>query len=905
MPEIQSAVAPHAARTGRETGCIHFFGKGLPGVGVPSIEALGGKGVNLFKLVHAGFPVPAGLVITTAAYRQFVTHNELQDRIAGIISSLKPHDPARIEAASVHIRDLFEKYEIPESLSHQVLEAYARLQEYDGGKRLSVAVRSSATAEDLEEAAFAGQQDTFLNVQGDQALLKAVKACWSSLWTARAITYRAHHGFDTDGLALAVVVQKMVLSDASGVMFSVNPVTGARDEIIVNAAWGLGEAIVGGQVTPDMLVVEKKTWRIKEVTVSEKTVMTAHTADGTVERELTDHRRHARVLDDRQAGTLAQIGSAVEAHYGTPQDIEWCLAGGEFFLVQSRPVTALPPEPVKPEELERVRQEEIGRLKELAGKNKKVWVIHNLAETLPAPQPLTWDIMARFMSGNGGYGLMYRDFGYHPSRRVCEEGFLELICGRIYVDPDRAPEQFWEGLPVKYDLDEVLSNPAVLECAPKTFDASRADERFLLRLPGTLCGMLRSHFKMKRARKEAVEAFDRRVLPAFRAYLDEKNSQDLKALPITDLVREIHDRIQRVMDEFGKESLKPGYFGGIALAELKAQLAQIMDETEGERLTQVLTSGLDGNTTLEQNALQYKVGKGQVRLEDFLALYGHRAVGEMELANPRYREDRSFFKQISRTQSAGESHTPEEMHRKNAEKREAAMNSLRELLAPWGGSSFYEEIRDLAMEAQKLLPYREAGKHYLMTGYELIRLALLEIGRRFEIGDDVFFLHLNELSRFEDDSEKFKAEIVCRKLRWKIAQRLDVPDVIDSSTLDALGLPRKFEQAGELKAVPLSAGSFEGTARILRNPGEAGNLGSECILVCSSTDPSWTALFTVIKGLIVERGGALSHGAITARDFGIPAVACPDATSLIKDGARIRVDADRGQITIIEDSSHA
>jgi phosphohistidine swiveling domain-containing protein len=203
------------------------------------------------------------------------------------------------------------------------------------------------------------------------------------------------------------------------------------------------------------------------------------------------------------------------------------------------------------------------------------------------------------------------------------------------------------------------------------------------------------------------------------------------------------------------------------------------------------------------------------------------------------------------------------------------------------------------------LPYRETGKHYLMMGYELIRSVLVEMGRRLGLGDDVFFLRLDELERFEAERDALTQAIDERKRRWQAWQKLDLPDAIDSVDLDVLGLPRHLEGATELDAVPLSAGVFDGTVAIVRHPTEAGDLPSDCILVCPSTDPAWTALFTRIRGLVVERGGVLSHGAITARDFGIPAVACPDATSLIRDGARIRVDGDRGRVTLIGEARDA
>lgn len=274
----------------------------------------------------------------------------------------------------------------------------------------------------------------------------------------------------------------------------------------------------------------------------------------------------------------------------------------------------------------------------------------------------------------------------------------------------------------------------------------------------------------------------------------------------------------------------------------------------------------------------------------------------MELTRPRWREDPAYLEQIVACQ-ADVAASPADRHEANRKRREEAMAELPEVLASWGGSFMTERVLGLAREAQALLPYREIGKHYLMMGYELIRAAIAELGRRWSLGNDVFFLRLAELGGFEAD--RLRAEVTRRKVRWQSAQRLDLPNVISSSDLDRLGLPRDIEAASDIEGVSLSSGVAEGTARIIYDPKQAGDLGDRCILVCPSTDPSWTALFTRIRGLIVERGCVLSHGAITARDFGIPAVACPDATLRIGEGSRVGVDGDRGHVTVIEGSSDA
>ncbi|MCX7590526.1 MAG: pyruvate, phosphate dikinase, partial [Kiritimatiellae bacterium] len=621
---------------------IRFFGlAGSAQQGAVNLALLGGKGLNLCELTCAGFPVPPGFVVTTVAYRRFVEENELAKEIEKLLGKINLRDPISLERVSAEIRSLFRAGRIPTDVAGPIRQAYEELRQAVGADR--VAVRSSATAEDLPEASFAGQQDTYLNVRGQEKVLHAVRSCWGSLWTARAIGYRAQQGIPNEGLALAVVVQKMVMAEAAGVMFTANPVTGARTEVVINAAWGLGEAIVGGKVTPDRIVVEKATGAVKELQISEKRVMTTAETDGTTERELPEDRRHARVLDDAQVATLARLGHRIESHYRAPQDIEWCLCSGSFYVVQARPITALPEDP---EAVERYRHAEIERLRKLAAGKRRVWVKHNLNEVLPLPTPLTWDIVRKFMSGDGGFGRMYQLLGYRPSQEVRKQGFLELIGGRIYSDPERAAQLFWEGMPLSYNLDEVAKNPKLMDSAPTRFNPEKADGRFLLSLPRFVRDFRRCSRRTKELSAIVVERFRTEVVPKFMEWLARKQQQDLSSLSVADLLKELDERIERGFNEIGCESLLPGFFGGMAQAQLEGFLVQLMGEEKGRELTLVLTQGLEGDSTVEQNEALFALAQGLMTREEFLQRYGHRAVGEMELSHPRWREDDSYLRQV-------------------------------------------------------------------------------------------------------------------------------------------------------------------------------------------------------------------------------------------------------------------
>jgi phosphoenolpyruvate synthase len=302
------------------------------------IALAGGKGANLGELSLVGLPVPPGFVLTTAAYGAFVESNDIGDAIIGHASVARAEDPAAFEEVAEGIRALFSGGEVPQEMADEIRAAYEELSE-DG--KAAVAIRSSATAEDLAGASFAGQQETYLNVRGAEVLLEAVKNCWASLWTARAMAYRARQGAGPATVSLAVVVQRMVESEAAGVMFTANPANGRRDEAAISAAWGLGASVVSGSVTPDSIVVEKESGRVISREISNKEVMTTYTKSGTEERPVSEGRRRQPVLDDEMAAELTRYGARIEKLCRTPQDIEWALSDGELFILQARPITAL------------------------------------------------------------------------------------------------------------------------------------------------------------------------------------------------------------------------------------------------------------------------------------------------------------------------------------------------------------------------------------------------------------------------------------------------------------------------------------------------------------------------------------------------------------------------------------
>ncbi len=303
-----------------------------------SLAVVGGKGAVLAQLCAAGLPVPPGFHVVTVAYDRFVRENGLQPRIPAVLAPVRADDPASLNTASGAITRLFLGGRMPEAVAGAIRTAYARLH----GDSPAVAVRSSGTAEDLPKLSFAGQQETYLNIHGPEDVLKTVQRCWASLWTARAIGYRAQNHIPPNAVQIAVVVQVLVQADSAGILFTANPLNGRRDQAVINAAWGLGEAVVGGQVDPDTLIIDRAKQTVLLRETADKSIMTALTPTGTVEQPVPTTLRNVPVLDDKAALELVQLGERIEGLYRRPMDIEWARAEGRFAILQARPITALP-----------------------------------------------------------------------------------------------------------------------------------------------------------------------------------------------------------------------------------------------------------------------------------------------------------------------------------------------------------------------------------------------------------------------------------------------------------------------------------------------------------------------------------------------------------------------------------
>ena len=835
---------------------------------------VGGKGLNLGKLTRAGFQVPQGFCVTTDAYRSSVQHLSEQNASAIKEVVLSPELVADIHTAREQLQTA------------------------------AVAVRSSATAEDLAEASFAGQQDTFLNVTSDE-LIDAIKGCWASLWSERAIAYRQTQGISDEGLAMAVVVQEMCEADVSGVLFTVSPFSAGVS--IIESNWGLGESVVSGVITPDSFHISRETREVLKKNVATKREMV--TATGV--SEVLSAKRDVPSLTDAQLKELTQLGMQIETFYGKPMDIEWALADTQFVLLQARYITTsseptYPTPGVDERSVEKRREKEIQRLEAHTETHGTVWCHHNIAEVLPAPLPMTWTIVKEFMSGAGGLGKAYRSLGFHPSKRVDSEGILDLICGRIYVNLNREAELHFEGFPFAHDFNALKQNPQQAMYAQVQTDITRSTAAFWLKLPVHIIRMSKAEMRLRRIRSDFDQLLAEEVFPVFQKEVEAERELTYADLSDAELVAKFQTWRAKTLDDFAPKALTATLLAGFSLQRLEAALQKHLNETAAKGLASRLISGVSGNLTVETNEKLWQVADGDLALIDFLKDYGHRAVDEFELAQPRWREDTTYLKQIIASFQREASDTDAEQEgashfARQAEQRDAAETELGAILGD--KANLRKQVESELDFTRRYMPLRETAKFYLMLGYEQVRRALLELDNRYELNDGIFYLVPEELERLIG-GDVFGDIIATRRTERELMLQIEMPDVIFSDALEQIGVPVSIDAAETYTGVGVSAGISTGKARVLLTPSDVNPSDRDYILVCPSTDPAWTPLFLHAAGLVMERGGILSHGAVVAREYGVPAVAnVPNATQRIADGQMLQIDGNQGTVSIYHETS--
>jgi phosphoenolpyruvate synthase/pyruvate phosphate dikinase len=815
-----------------------------------ALPMVGGKAAQLGTMLAGGLPVPAGFCITTAAFCR------------------------GMDAA----------------VTAEIIAAYEEL-----GSGL-VAVRSSATAEDLPEASFAGQQDTFLNVSGPTAVVEAVRSCWQSLFSERAVAYRRDRGLADTSVAMAVVVQRMVEADAAGVLFTLNPVTGAIDELVIEAASGLGDQVVSARVTPDR-------YRLRRRAPHEL-----------IEAEARETRE---LLGAERLAALARLGLAAERLLGRAADIEWALAGGRFYLLQARAVTAAGPR------LPEVRFGSRWNAEHFRQEKLTIWANHNVRETMPYPHtPFSWSFWNYLALPS-----MARVMGVVDPKENPDEApsIVDLVDGRIYwngnVMTGVAPLPLGLQMRVMRLFDPEFADIVTELFRSGEFKPSRGPRRlrqavrFLWRLPDVVLRKSKPAYAWQQLRssQEEVVSFSKidlrilneeQILALARYFATENIPRSLDVLLPAILVLPAVVFLSELLRRWGfADAVSPLMSGirGNPTVETALALWDLAEKAGPEVRAVFASEPID---RLPRALGESDAGREFLaRMGEFLKAHGHRAVREFDFSCPRWRDDPTFLYETIRNYLSHppDQPTPREHYEGQVRRHEEAKASVDRALArrPLRRRIFRWLVRVLEERA----PLREAPKFYTLMGAAHIRDLYLEVGRRMvvrgvlEKQEDFFFLSIPEIERIakgELEAAWIRQQIPIRRLEFARHMRADPPSVVRS---DGKPVMKPAVSGESLRGTPVSSGTAHGPARILLDPGDGAQLHKGEILVAPFTDPGWTPLFLTAGALVMEIGGVMSHGAVVAREYGIPAVVgVKNATRLLRDGEIVEVNGSTGEV---------
>ncbi|MCZ7587971.1 MAG: phosphoenolpyruvate synthase [Gaiella sp.] len=863
---------------------------GLREVDRTQVALVGGKAANLGELSRIeGIRVPAGYCVTTDAFRRIMEDApSIEDRLDRL-SRLEPDDREAIRTLGGELRRTLEGIAIPDELAAAITRPLARL-----GEQAAYAVRSSATAEDLPTASFAGQQDTYLNVVGPAAILQHVRRCWASLFAERAVTYRLRNGIDHGKAQMAVVVQQMVSPQAAGILFTADPLTGNRKVASVEASFGLGEALVSGLVNADVFEVRDGEVVARAV-ATKRLAIQASPSGGTQERAIEPDRQEQPALTDAQAVRLAQLGRQIEAHFSLPQDIEWCLADGDFQIVQSRPITALFPIPAAGDRENHVY----------------VSVGHQQMMT-DAMKPLglsLWQLTTPRPMAEAG-GRLFVDVTQSLASPATRAGLLEVLRRSDPLLGDALQTILDRGDFLPPPPDESPGGPPPGD-APPPLETDPAIVTELIEHNRASIAALKRDLEGKSG--EALLDLILADIPELQRILFDPRSHQvfLSAMDATAWLNEnletwlgaknVADTLTRCVPTNVTSEM------GLALLdvadvirphpEVVAFLQRV--ENEGARESPSFLDELD-------NVAGGPEARAAIRA--WLDTYGMRCVGEIDVTRPRWSERPATL--VPMILGNVERFEPGEAERRFEQGRQEAsameQDVLERLRALPDGEQRADEVEQMIDRVRTFIGYREYPKYGMVSRYFVYKLALLEEAERLvrahvlRESEDIFYLTLQELHDVVRTNQVDDQLIRQRKDAFRSYQALTPPRVLTSDGEVIAGEYRRDDvPAGALVGLPVSAGTIEGRARVILDLTEA-DLETGDILVTAYTDPSWTPLFVSIKGMVTEVGGLMTHGAVIAREYGLPAVVGVErATQLIQDGQRIRVNGTGGFIEIV------
>ncbi|MGY5486763.1 phosphoenolpyruvate synthase [Paenibacillus sp. ALE2] len=854
---------------------------------------VGGKGLHLGALAKMeGIQVPEGFCVTTVGYQKAIEQNEMVHALLDQLTTLKVEDREQIDEVSKKIRQAIMEVAIPSDVVKAVAHYLSQF-----GNEYAYAVRSSATAEDLPHASFAGQQDTYLNIIGKESILEHIRKCWASLFTERAVIYRMQNGFDHSQVYLSVIVQRMVFPQASGILFTADPINGNRKLLSIDASFGLGEALVSGLVSADYYQVQDGVIVNKRVE-TKKMAIYGRKEGGTETKQLSPDQQKTQTLTDQQILQLARIGRQIEEHFGCPQDIEWCLADDTFYIVQSRPITTLYPIPEANDQENHVYVS-VGHQQMMTDPIKplgiSVWMLTGATPMFKTGGGrLFVDITMGLSSLDGRQNLL--DVLGH-SDPLIKDALITIIerGGFIKLDPsdksEPGPVKSHKGMSSADILEEAGNDPAIV-----------AD---LIKSSKTSLSALKRNIQTK----SGLDVFDC-ILEDMQQR--RQRASDLKNLSV--IMSAIHASawINEKMNEWlGEKNVADTLSLSVpnnVTSEMGMELLDVADVIRPyPKIVEYLQQVKDDNFLDE--LVQFEGGQ-QVRdaIATYLDKYGMRCAGEIDITRTRWSEKPSIL--VPMILSNIKNLEPGASKRKFEQGRQEALKKEQDLLARLkqlpGGEQKAEETKQIIDQIRNFIGYREYPKYDIVSRYFIYKQALLKEAERLVQAnilhekEDIYYLSFEELQETIRTNKLDYQVIDKRKNEYRLYEKLTPPRVITSDGEIITGqYKRENIPAEAIVGLAVSSGVVEGRARVILNI-EGADLEDGDILVTSFTDPSWTPLFLSIKGLVTEVGGLMTHGAVIAREYGLPAVVgVENATKLIKDGQRIRVHGTEGYIEFL------
>jgi len=865
---------------------------GFQDIDKTKLMIVGGKGANLGELSRIdGIIVPDGFCITTEAFKRITGETSAIHELLDQLSRLKVEGRDKIGELSGEIRSVIERVAIPQDIQEEITHHLSMF-----GEKNACAVRSSATAEDLPTASFAGQQDTYLNIIGKEAILRHISKCWASLFTDRAVIYRLQNGFDHRKVLLSVIVQKMVFPQTAGILFTADPVTSNRKVLSIDASFGLGEALVSGLVNADSYKVYNGKVIAKRIS-TKKLAIYALKDGGTKEQKIEPERQNRQALTDEQIVQLERIGRQIEAYFGCPQDIEWCLVDDTFYIVQGRPITTLYPIPEAHDQENHVY----------------VSVGHQQMMT-DAMKPLGisfWQLTAARPMFKAG-GRLFVDVTHQLASPDSREILLDvmgkgdpLIKDALMTIIERG--DFIKSLPD----DKQEKTPGKSNQGPSLVDFKALNEYD----PAIVSDLI------KRSEASVEEL--------------KQNIQTKSGSDVIDFIQEDIQQLRKIL--FDPQS------SGVFMTAMNASswINENMKEWLGEKnVADTLSLSVPNNITSEMGLalldvadvirpypevinylqrvkdesflnelVQFDGGQeAQDAISAYLNKYGMRCAGEIDITRPRWSEKPTVL--VPMILSHSKNFEPGESKRRFEQGRQEALKKEQELVErlkqlPDGEQKARETKRMISL-MRNFIGYREYPKYGMITRYFVYKQALLKAAEQLVQAnvihekEDIYYLTFEELREVVHTHILDYLIISKRKDEYTFYEKLTPPRVLTSDGESMAGeYKRENLPAAALTGLPVSSGVIEGRARVILHMEDA-DLENGDILVTSFTDPSWTPLFVSIKGLVTEVGGLMTHGAVIAREYGLPAVVnVENATRLINDGQRIRVNGTEGYVEIL------